>query len=89
MARLIDQDYDGAGNIIAVTIEDDGLIYEFEMVRHGRWIPTAKEDDDLVGTLHRYTCSACNWSIGDNPTSWGIFCPNCGAKMDVETKDDG
>lgn len=37
MARLIDQDYDGAGNIIAVTIEDDGHICEFEMVRHGRW----------------------------------------------------
>ena len=37
MARLIDQDYDGAGNIIAVTIVDDGHIYELEMVRHGRW----------------------------------------------------
>lgn len=37
MARLINQDYDGAGNIIAVTIEDDGYILKFDMVRHGRW----------------------------------------------------
>lgn len=37
MPRLIDQDYDGAGNIIAVMIEDDGYIREFDMVRHGRW----------------------------------------------------
>lgn len=89
MARLIDQDYDGAGNIIAVTIEDDGHICEFGMVRHGRWIHATTEDSDWGGTFHRYTCSACNWSMGDNPTGWGLFCPHCGAKMDGETKDDG
>ena len=82
MARLIDQEYDGFGNIIAVTIEDDGYLYEFEKVIHGRWIQTAKEDDDWCGTLHRYTCSVCNWSMGDNPTGWGLFCPHCGARMD-------
>lgn len=37
MARLIDQEYDSAGNIIEVTIEDDGYICGFERVRHGRW----------------------------------------------------
>lgn len=89
MARLIDQDYDGAGNIIAVTIEDDGYIREFDMVRHGRWIHSTKEDDDWGGFFHRYTCSVCNWSMDDNPTGWGFFCPHCGAKMDGEMKDDG
>lgn len=53
-----------------------------EPVRHGRWIHTTKEDSDWGGTFHRYTCSACNWSMGDNPTGWGLFCPHCGAKMD-------
>ena len=47
MARLIDQDYDGTGNIIAVTIEDDGHICEFGMVRHGRW-------------EHELKCPFCN-----------------------------
>ena len=37
MASLIDQEYDGDGNIIAVTIEDDGRICEFYKVIHGRW----------------------------------------------------
>lgn len=55
-----------------------------EPVRHGRWIHTTKEDSDWGGTFHRYTCSACNWSMGDNPTGWGLFCPHCGAKMDKE-----
>ena len=53
-----------------------------EPVRHGRWIHTAKEDDDWGGFFHRYTCSACNWSMGENPTGWGILCPHCGEKMD-------
>lgn len=55
-----------------------------ELVRHGRWIHTTREDSDWGGTFHRYTCSACNWSMGNNPTGWGIFCPACGAKMDLE-----
>ena len=84
MARLIDQEYDSDLNIIAVTIEDDGYIREFGLVRHGRWIQAVKEDDDWYGTFPVYTCSACNWSMGDNPTGWGIFCPHCGAMMDGE-----
>ena len=58
-----------------------------EPVRHGRWIHTTREDSDWGGTFHRYTCSACRWSMGDNPTGWGLFCPNCGAKMDAEVKE--
>lgn len=57
-------------------------IIESEPVRHGGWIHTTREDSDWGGTFHRYTCSACNWSTGNNPTGWGIFCPACGAKMD-------
>lgn len=57
-----------------------------EPVRHGRWIHTTREDSDWGGTFHKYTCSACNWSMGGNPTGWGNFCPNCGVKMDMEVK---
>ena len=56
-------------------------IDKLEPVQHGRWIHTTREDSDWGGTFHRYTCSACRWSMGDNPTGWCLFCPNCGAKM--------
>ena len=64
------------------TVIDRAPAVDAEPVRHGRWIHTTKEDSDWGGTFHRYTCSACNWSMGDNPTGWGLFCPKCGAKMD-------
>ena len=59
-----------------------------EPVRHGRWIHTTKYDSDWGGTFHRYTCSACNWSMGENPTDWGLFCPHCGAKMNGGDRDE-
>ena len=65
------------------TIKDITAV-DAEPVRHGWWIHATTEDDDWGGTFHRYTCSACNWSMGDNPTGWGIFCPHCGARMDGE-----
>jgi hypothetical protein len=72
MARLIDQEYDSTGNLIAVTIEDDGYICGFEMVRHGRW--RRYLSDPL--------CSEC----GEFAETVTNYCPNCGAKMDLEEK---
>lgn len=77
MSKLVFQ----MGELLAKKI-DDAPGVDAEPVRHGRWIHTTKEDSDWGGTFHRYTCTACNWSMGDNPTGWGLFCPNCGAKMD-------
>ena len=68
------------GHTPAQAIERIGKL---EPVYYGRWIYTAKEDDDWGGFFYTYTCSACNWSIGDNPADWGLFCPHCGAKMEL------
>lgn len=68
------------GHTPAQAIERIGKL---EPVRHGRWIHATTEDSDWGGTFYRYTCSACNWSMSDNPTGWGLFCPNCGAKMEL------
>lgn len=65
---------------------DEQPAADAEPVRHGRWIHTTKEDSDWGGTFHIYTCSACNWSMGDNPTSWSLFCPHCGAKMEFKER---
>lgn len=38
MPRLFDWEYDGNSKLIAVTVDDDGDgLYDFEIVRHGRW----------------------------------------------------
>lgn len=52
-------------------------------VVHGRWIHTAIEDDNWGGTFHKWTCSNCDFSTGHNPNGTN-YCPNCGAKMDLE-----
>ena len=61
-------------------------IEKLEPIRHGQWVHTTKEDDDWGGFFYTYTCSVCNWSMGDNPTGWSLFCPHCGAKMDFKER---
>lgn len=83
MARLIDQEYDSAGNIIEVTIEDDGSICGFERVRHGRWIQSK-----TVPSYHY--CSRCRvpqkMEKSCNKYVFIHYCPYCGAKMDGENE---
>ena len=47
-------------------------------VRHGRWI---EQEKYTFGVM--YDCSICDNRILDNGHSWN-YCPNCGAKMDLE-----
>ena len=55
-------------------------------VRHGEWI---EKDDGWDGVL--YTCSACgcDWTtIDGTPFENNMrYCPECGAKMDGERKE--
>lgn len=55
-------------------------------VRHGRWIEHTHKSDWLEDDVEvYYNCSECGTS------HWSIippYCPNCGAKMDGERKDD-
>lgn len=59
---------------------------DVEPVRHGRWI---EKDSRYV---HNFKCSVCNDVRFDIPTCMGKplfnFCPNCGAKMNKEVKDN-
>ena len=52
-------------------------------VRHGKWIHSEIEDDDWGRIFHKWTCSVCGYSVAHNPAGEN-YCPNCGAKMDVE-----
>jgi len=56
-------------------------------VVHGRWIENQGYDDDYY-----YTCSVCkcDWTtIDGTPTENNMrYCPECGAKMDLEEQHD-
>ena len=58
--------------------DDNGDAIEISHVRHGRWIEHEKYTFGVM-----YDCSICDNLILDNGHSWN-YCPNCGAKMDLE-----
>ena len=87
--RLIDAD------ALAKELMHEGLGYQYNRVinaptvdavpvRHGYWIRKewAEESEGLL--IDNYECSACN-SWVRNETN---YCPNCGAKMDAERKEE-
>lgn len=69
----------GLADCIAIEIE--GLpAADVEPVRHGRWIDNGIPESVLSG------CSICGYSCGAYTFN---YCPNCGAKMDLEDENDG
>ena len=77
MAENGEYDHYTSGFDEAVTRVEDFPAADVAPVRHGRWVPTKapfmNECED---------CSVCGYR-----TVWGHrynYCPNCGAKMDLE-----
>ena len=78
---------DGLG-LCRVIMEDDfkkaikkmpkGIIVDVAPVRYGRW--------KCLGDCGVTECSACGWSIEEYVGNYA-YCPNCGARMDKETKE--
>ena len=73
----------------AITDSEDGVLcdhlIEVESVRHGRWILEREPD----GKPYCFHCSVCD----DDFHYIGItavynYCPNCGAKMDLNDLED-
>ena len=65
---------------------DDAPTVDAVPVKHGRWEREDNVYDDLT-----YICSACHepWTLIDGtPLDNNMhYCPNCGAKMDLEEQD--
>lgn len=79
MARVIDQEYDGNGILIGVTVEDDGKVCEMERVRHGQWLPVVCTSLTVsTPECSGYVCSECWRMTKDNNEP---YC-HCGAKME-------
>lgn len=55
-------------------------------VRHAKVIDKIFDDHETIKQPwdYRYYCSACKIPMRD---SWNKYCPNCGAKMDLEAAD--
>ena len=58
-------------------IEDCSTIDAVPVVR-GEWIENPTKDSVLCSYCH------ADWSLFDNDTYRFCYCPNCGAKMEVE-----
>lgn len=57
------------GNVVALPVIDA------EPVRHGKW--------KSMGDCGVTECSACEWNTEEYVGDYK-YCPNCGAKMDLE-----
>ena len=76
---------DGLNNLVLGhdAIEVLGMIYEMPTadvapVRHGRWLGSKHK---IFSNTYDYVCSKCGC---DYALAKYNYCPNCGAKMDLE-----
>ena len=58
--------------------DDSGNAIEISRVRHGRWMI---KQHKIFGNSYDYVCSVCGC---DYALAEYNYCPNCGAKMDLE-----
>lgn len=59
---------------------------DVEPVRHGRWI-TWEKADNFIPSPNRHECSICRDAaqvLVNGVELLSAYCPNCGAKMDLE-----
>ena len=73
-------------DVVCCVIDEEPSV-DAEPVRHGRWetkVYTTGDGLDDWSIIHlEEVCSECGkWQIGISN-----FCPNCGAKMDLEEED--
>ena len=72
---------------VVMSVLDRQPTADVEEVRHGEWI---EKDDGWDGVF--YTCSVCHcdWTtIDGTPFENNMrYCPECGAKMDGERKNE-
>lgn len=67
----------------------DVPITEYAPVVHGRWVTTLYTTTSKRGRVisnRKFSCSECGYGNGRKQTK---YCPNCGAIMDGEDRDDG
>ena len=61
-----------------LALVDEVPTVDAEPVKHGHWIFNPKDAIEMMFTLPK--CSECGAESADG----GNYCPNCGAKMEIE-----
>ncbi len=64
--------------LVAIRLLETAPAADVEPVRHGRWIVPPPPD---AYTYCKVVCSECHKVAGKHKT---VYCPNCGAKMELE-----
>lgn len=88
MVRLIDAD------ALAEELMHEGLGYQYNRiinaptvdavpVRHGKWTVEWETEDTRM-----LRCSECRMVFNVGKGRDGNYCPNCGARMDAERKEE-
>lgn len=57
-----------------------------EPVRHGKWIDDGRYDKFFPH--HYWRCSECGEYVLEIGVPWFKYCPECGARMDAEEKEE-
>ena len=66
----------------AITVIERAPTADVAPVVHGRWVDRIVDENEVIQPwMKRYYCSEC---LECGNQSWFKFCPNCGAKMDLE-----
>lgn len=85
-AELFDANWltDNDEHMVEEIVERQPTVYA-EPVRHGRWETKVytTESDGWITEYREEVCSEC----GEGQIGISNYCPNCGAKMDLEDKD--
>ena len=69
---------------LVVRVLDKQPTIDVEEVRHGYWTKTTRDwAFQPTNSKYEYICSAC----GERELDMRSFCPNCGAKMDGERRE--
>ena len=77
---------------VFVQLVNDAPTINAEPVRHGRWIDEIEPNAVTASgrEIHVFRCSACDftWANKTAVLHYFKYCPNCGAKMDLEVSSD-
>lgn len=63
---------------------DNAPAADVQEVKHGKWVELVKIRKDGKARLVHWQCSLCGCFLGTNTAN---YCPNCGAKMDLEEEE--
>lgn len=62
------------------------LFHDAEPVKHGKWLDDGQYDNFFPH--HEWRCSECGEHVLEIGAPWFKYCPNCGARMDAERKEE-